>query len=1155
MDSSEIRELLESNEILVLIETWIYGEGIKDIDLPEGFDCVSSSRPTSLTSLANPHGGIMILARKRVQMRVSTIPRININPDHLWVSVGDLLLGTIYMWPPKSKNVTDSEVMSSFEGVLSIARGDPARRILVVGDFNARIGSLQTVDGPARETHDPFHSGRGQPFVKLCSDQGMIILNGALGTDQSQGGLATSLHKRRDGGETRTVIDFAITNKEVVSAVNNFSVRELARTLSDHAVTMTEIQCVLDKESHDEVGASRRKKRNREQREYSPSALNNKISALRSDNKSRLCNRPDPGKDDPELAEIARYLKAAEKSFREAEAAPDHPERAARVAEALKATRNLKQRMKRRRNTIAWKKATLAPSSHRFFQLYKKRTAEAKPSKGSPTATPEEHAKHYHDLGQPKFNPNHDAANLASAIEEEATQPKTTRNEDSKHYLERPFARIEVVDIIEEIRQRNSAGVPDGATWKEVAASDVTKLLELLNSCIVQQSIPEEWKRTTTIPIPKDSTTNTDPTTYRGITLESCYLKVLTMLLTRRMAASSDSKGLLPNEQTGFRTRYRTGINTFVLSQILQRARLEGRDLFVAFVDLKKAFDSVSRPLLWAKLRALGAQGRLFDLIRSIYGSLESVVRAGGEESDPFSGEMGVLQGDSLSGVLWDLFISDFVLDSAQAYQNDLPEVSPGMRIGQTVFADDLNLMAYTIKALQKSMNDFLAYCNKNHLNISTTKTVVLRFDFSTENKGNDAPMQITLDGSLLRQVASAKYIGVEMEAGDGHRALKFQKHIDGKASAGMGIAHAAMSIQRHAGIMPMRMVRTLYLTRVRSLMTFASEITFNCDLSSMERTEKVFLRAILAQPQTSYVEGLYYELGLFPIAFVQLQHAVRFYFYAAGMGPSMIALWATQDNASIPVQGNANRRTPTWFSALSKRLAEMDIELPQPGDVQGLEDARYVILEAMAEFEKARMRKKMEESTRFVELRRKENEFRVQPYLSCLTPAQREAITRIRFSTDKFALQMGRQEKPKVERSDRTCRICDSDDVEDFYHAASFCMGSPELEEIRTDFLLDIARLPDEKGAPGREEMRRCVRTGGNDDLMRMMLHSSDATAILLFGKFALTVTKLFYQIPPRYRGRAPIVDPMGDDESNDEEGGDRIKGNTDDEEQREYD
>ena len=134
----------------------------------------------------------------------------------------------------------------------------------------------------------------------------------------------------------------------------------------------------------------------------------------------------------------------------------------------------------------------------------------------------------------------------------------------------------------------------------------------------------------------------------------------------------------------------------------------------------------------------------------------------------------------------WNLFISDFVLHTDLEYEKQLPELFNERRIGHIFFADDLNLMALTPAAQQKSLDKLRAFCALNHLNILVEKTVSLQFDFQKGNIGNERPT-FYVDGVAIRQVNSATYIGITYKSGDRRKTLKYAKRIEKKAKRARG--------------------------------------------------------------------------------------------------------------------------------------------------------------------------------------------------------------------------------------------------------------------------------------------------------------------------------------------------------------------------------
>ena len=81
------------------------------------------------------------------------------------------------------------------------------------------------------------------------------------------------------------------------------------------------------------------------------------------------------------------------------------------------------------------------------------------------------------------------------------------------------------------------------------------------------------------------------------------------------------------------------------LCNTAQRRQDFGHPPFAAFVDLRAAFDSVSRPALWLLLRRLGIADKIVRLFRVLYDNSVSCVQTGGAHSSWFKIEAGVPQG------------------------------------------------------------------------------------------------------------------------------------------------------------------------------------------------------------------------------------------------------------------------------------------------------------------------------------------------------------------------------------------------------------------------------------------------------------------------------------------------------------------------------
>ena len=114
---------------------------------------------------------------------------------------------------------------------------------------------------------------------------------------------------------------------------------------------------------------------------------------------------------------------------------------------------------------------------------------------------------------------------------------------------------------------------------------------------------------------------------------------------------------VVPESQCGFRRARRTTDMIFVARLIQEKCREQHRDLFIAFIHLTKAFDTVNRDLLWRVLRKFGCPPHFFSILREFHAGTSARVVQGREMSKNFAVNTGVKQGCVLVPVIFNLFL------------------------------------------------------------------------------------------------------------------------------------------------------------------------------------------------------------------------------------------------------------------------------------------------------------------------------------------------------------------------------------------------------------------------------------------------------------------------------------------------------------------
>ena len=236
---------------------------------------------------------------------------------------------------------------------------------------------------------------------------------------------------------------------------------------------------------------------------------------------------------------------------------------------------------------------------------------------------------------------------------------------------------------------------------------------------------------------------------YRGITLLSLPGKVYSKVLERRVRPIV--KPRIEEEQCGFRPGRGTTDQLFTLARILEGAWEYAYPVYMCFVDLEKAYDRVSREILWGVLREYGVRGALLRAIQSLYAQSESCVRILGSKSDSFPVGVGLCQGCSLSPILFVIF-----MDRISRRSRGEEGLQFGvLRISSLLFADDVVLLASSVCDLQHSLDRFAAECEAAGMRISTSKSEAMVLS----RKPMDCLLRV--GNESLPQVKEFKYLGV----------------------------------------------------------------------------------------------------------------------------------------------------------------------------------------------------------------------------------------------------------------------------------------------------------------------------------------------------------------------------------------------------------
>jgi len=253
-------------------------------------------------------------------------------------------------------------------------------------------------------------------------------------------------------------------------------------------------------------------------------------------------------------------------------------------------------------------------------------------------------------------------------------------------------------------------------------------LTRCFNKVFTDGTYPEEWTRAVIIPLHKKGDLE-NPDNYRGISLLSVISKCYTYVLNTRMKEWMEENEKIIELQAGFRHGYSTADHIFTLSAIVEKClSKKGGKLYVAFVDLQKAFDSVHRVSLFESLVRAGLSGTFLNALKAMYLSVVSCVRVNNLNTEFFNCPFGLKQGCILSPGLFSMFINEIAVELSNVGQHGM-QLQPGkLELFLLLFADDLALLSSTAIGLQNPLNQLSRMCEERLLKISIEKTKVMVF-------------------------------------------------------------------------------------------------------------------------------------------------------------------------------------------------------------------------------------------------------------------------------------------------------------------------------------------------------------------------------------------------------------------------------------------
>lgn len=420
-----------------------------------------------------------------------------------------------------------------------------------------------------------------------------------------------------------------------------------------------------------------------------------------------------------------------------------------------------------------------------------------------------------------------------------------------------PISPLDILSITSKIKSKNSQG-HDGISTKLMKGtinSIIDPITHIMNKSIETGLVPEQMKIAKITPIFKSGSMHSF-NNYRPISILPAFSKILEKVIANKLIKFLENQNLLYKHQYGFRPHHSTTHPIIhLLKQIAEENDKDTKDLTLSvFIDLSKAFDTISHDILLTKLDNLGIRGIANLWFKNYLSNRKQYLELYKKKSLYANIICGVPQGSILGPILFLIYVND---------------ICNATRLNVLSFADDTTVSKSSsdIRELYQITNlelqNLTEWFNSNRLCLNVKKTKYILFSPSNVQKLNNC--NIYINNQIVDRIGnnefekSFKFLGIHMD-----EKLSWKFHIDKIANK---IARANYILSKVKNILSNNTLKTLYTSLVHSHIDYGLTIWGNSNhIDRLFKLQKKSLRIINKKPYNSHTEPLFKNCGIMQI-------------------------------------------------------------------------------------------------------------------------------------------------------------------------------------------------------------------------------------------------------------------------------------------------
>ncbi|XP_052738597.1 uncharacterized protein LOC112058219 [Bicyclus anynana] len=331
---------------------------------------------------------------------------------------------------------------------------------------------------------------------------------------------------------------------------------------------------------------------------------------------------------------------------------------------------------------------------------------------------------------------------------------------------------ISTEDVVGAVRRAanwKSPG-PDGLHhyWLKAFSTCHVTLARQFQEALEQGTLPNLFTTGITHLAPK-TTDTIDPSKYRPITCLTTIYKTLTSVLSSKITRHVEDNNIMSGAQNGCRGGSRGTKELLLIDSVAgQLVKRNRRNFAAAWIDYKKAFDSVPHSWLLRDLELYKIDCTVQDFLRSCMGQWSTILCLHGERladaDDRIRIRRGIFQGDCLSP-LWFCMALNPLSTLLEGSGTGFQFRRGGTKVPHLLYMDDLKLLAPNATRLQELLNLTTGFSNSIRMELGLDKCAVLLVERGqvTHTVGINPDL---LNIKTLSETESYRYLGMSQSIG-----------------------------------------------------------------------------------------------------------------------------------------------------------------------------------------------------------------------------------------------------------------------------------------------------------------------------------------------------------------------------------------------------